>query len=208
MGKNELVEVLLSKQDMDDLRNGYEREYVDLKIRLDHISSVLKRLGSDISGVHDRRPMPSMPKARLERAYDYEEEDGKQKRRRRKKRGPKSVWGNFILRRLRQADRPISYAEMIRDAMVLHNLPESKRKNARASILNSSFRLRAIHGRIDTVGEEGKKEKYLVLSKWIDENGRLIAPYDERYREMLINEGKLSDEIAPDIMDGGDSVED
>jgi hypothetical protein len=208
MGKNELVEVLLSKQEMDDLRNGYEREYVDLKIRLDHISSVLSRLGSNISSVHDRRPMPTMPKARLERAYDYEDEDGKQKRRRRKKRGPKSVWGNFILRRLRQADRPISYAEMIRDAMVLHNLPESKRKNARASILNSSFRLRAIHGRIDTVGEEGKKEKYLVLSKWIDENGRLIAPYDERYRAMLINEGKLSDEIAPDIMDGGDTVED
>lgn len=208
MGKNDLVEVLLSKQEMDDLRNGYEREYVELKIRLDHISSVLKRLGSDVSSVHDRRPLPSTPKARLDRAYDYDEEDGKQKRRRRKKRGPKSVWGNFILRRLRQADRPISYAEMIRDAMVLHNLPESKRKNARASILNSSFRLRAIHGRIDTVGEDGKKEKYLVLSKWIDENGRLIAPYDERYREMLVNEGKLSDEIAPDIMDGGDTVED
>jgi len=208
MGKNDLVEVLLSKQEMDDLRNGYEREYVDLKIRLDHISSVLKRLGSDLSSVHDRRPIASAPKARLDRAYDYDDEDGKQKRRRRKKRGPKSVWGNFILRRLRQADRPISYAEMIRDAMVLHNLPESKRKNARASILNSSFRLRAIHGRIDTVGEDGKKEKYLVLSKWIDENGRLIAPYDERYREMLINEGKLSDEIAPDIMDGGDTVED
>lgn len=193
---------------MDELRSGYEREYLELKVRLDHISSILSRLGSDFSSSSERRPMPVVSRPRVDRTFDYEDEDGRQKRRRRKKRGPKSVWGNFILRRLRQADRPISYAEMIRDAMVLHNLPESKRKNARASILNSSFRLRAIHGRIDTVGEEGKKEKYLVLSKWINENGKLIAPYDERYREMLVNEGKLSDEIAPDIMDGGETIED
>jgi hypothetical protein len=126
------------------------------------------------------------------------DDDAKKTRRRSKKRGPKSVWGNFILRRLRQADRPVSYAEMIRDAMVLHNLPESKRKNARASILNAAFRLRAIHEKIDTVGEDGKKEKYLVMSKWLDENKSLLAPYDERYREMVAKEGDLDDNVAAD----------
>lgn len=193
MGNNDVVHVALSRQELDEMRHAYEQEYVKLKHRVDHIAGVLDRIGSDVIGtttIQTRSPQPS--KRRVE---TVEEKKG---RKRRKKRGPKSVWGNFILRRLRQADRPISYAEMIRDAMVLHNLPEAKRKNARASILNSSFRLRAIHGKIDTVGEEGKKEKFLVLSKWLDENGKLVAPYDDKYTEMLKADGKLSDDILPD----------
>lgn len=191
MGNNDVVQVALTRQELEEMRIAYEQEYVKVKHRLDHITGVLERIGSDVIGT--TQPTRTVqPKTRLETP---EEKKG---RKRRKKRGPKSVWGNFILRRLRQADRPISYAEMIRDAMVLHNLPEAKRKNARASILNSAFRLRAIHGKIDTVGEDGKKEKFLVLSKWLDENGKLLTPYDEKYIEMLKADGKFSDEVAPD----------
>lgn len=193
MANNDLIQVALARHDVEELRFAYEQEYVKLKQRMDHVGKVLESLGSEIVGAEGsavaavRRPAPQMPTF-----ADAE----KQTRRRSKKRGPKSVWGNFILRRLRQADRPVSYAEMIRDAMVLHNLPESKRKNARASILNAAFRLRAIHERIDTVGEEGKKEKYLVMSKWLDENKALIAPYDERYRE-LVAQDKEGNNDAP-----------
>lgn len=192
MANNDVVQVALSRQELDEMRLAYEQEYVKLKHRLDHITGVLDRIGSDVIGTTPKRSLTAPTKVRTESVAE------KKGRKRRKKRGPKSVWGNFILRRLRQADRPISYAEMIRDAMVLHNLPEAKRKNARASILNSSFRLRAIHGKIDTVGEEGKKEKFLVLTKWLDENGKLVAPYDEKYTEMLKADGKLSDDIIPD----------
>lgn len=192
MANNDVVQVALSRQELDEMRLAYEQEYVKLKHRLEHVSGVLDRIGSDVIGT-------SAPKQRVASGRTRPETSEEKKgRKRRKKRGPKSIWGNFILRRLRQADRPISYAEMIRDAMVLHNLPEAKRKNARASILNSSFRLRAIHGKIDTVGEEGKKEKFLVLSKWLDENGKLVAPYDEKYADMLKADGKLSDDVAPD----------
>lgn len=191
MGNNDVVQVALTRQELEEMRIAYEQEYVKLKHRLDHITGVLDRIGSDVIGT-TKSTRTLTPKTRVE---TVEEKKG---RKRRKKRGPKSVWGNFILRRLRQADRPISYAEMIRDAMVLHNLPEAKRKNARASILNSAFRLRAIHGKIDTVGEDGKKEKFLVLSKWLDENGKLLTPYDDKYTEMLKADGKFSDEVAPD----------
>lgn len=191
MGNNDLINVALSRQEIDDMRRAYEQEYVSLRHRIEHLSAVLERIGSDVVEQTTR------PTKRIT-AQSSNEADDKPKRRRRKKRGPKSVWGNFILRRLRQADRPISYAEMIRDAMVLHNLPDSKRKNARASILNSSFRLRAIHGKIETIGEDGKKEKFIVLSKWLDENGSLLPPYDDRYKVLLKADGELSDEVAPD----------
>ena len=75
-----------------------------------------------------------------------------------KKRGPKSVWGNFILRRLRQCDRPLSYSELVRDAMVLNNIPADREKNAKASVLNAAFRLRNTLKKIDTVGLPGKKK--------------------------------------------------
>lgn len=181
MGNNEIVKVALSRQDMDEMKLAYEQEFVKLKHRMEHVRTVLDKLGSSVAeGGH-----ASSSGLHVEQDLSSAAQEEETKRRRRKKRGPKSVWGNFILRRLRQADRPISYAEMIRDAMVLHNLPEAKRKNARASILNSAFRLRAIHGRIDTVGEEGKKEKYLVLSKWLNEEGKLNSPYDQRYQKLL-----------------------
>ena len=85
-----------------------------------------------------------------------------------KKRGPKSVWGNFILRRLRQCDRPLSYSELVRDAMVLNNLPAEKEKNAKASVLNAAFRLRNTLKKVDTIGLPGKKEKFLVLKSWMN----------------------------------------
>ena len=43
----------------------------------------------------------------------------------------------------------------------------------RASILNSAFRLRAIAGKVTTIGELGKKEKFIVSTKWLDEKGQL-----------------------------------
>ena len=101
-----------------------------------------------------------------------------------KKRGPKSVWGNFILRRLRQCDRPLSYSELVRDAMVLNNLPAEKEKNAKASVLNAAFRLRSTLGKIDTVGLPGKKEKFLILKSWMNADGGLKAPYDKLFADV------------------------
>lgn len=207
MANNDLISVALPRHDVEEMRVAYEQEYVRLRQRIEHVSKVLESLGSDVVGDSGaapvRRPAAMRP---APTRYTVSDDDSKKTKRRSKKRGPKSVWGNFILRRLRQADRPVSYAEMIRDAMVLHNLPESKRKNARASILNAAFRLRAIHEKIDTIGEEGKKEKYLIMSKWLDENKALIAPYDERYRELVAKEGDLDDDIAAD--DPSDNGED
>ena len=50
----------------------------------------------------------------------------------------------------------------------------------RASILNSAFRLRAIQGRIVTVGEDGKKDKFIVSRNWVDDDG-YIRKNDLKY---------------------------
>ena len=88
-----------------------------------------------------------------------------------KKRGPKSVWGKFILDVLKTANHPMRYNEIIQIALERNGLPASSHPKVRASILNSAFRLRAIQGRIATVGEKGKKDKFIVLRNWLNDSG-------------------------------------
>ena len=101
-----------------------------------------------------------------------------------KKRGPKSIWGAFILKRLRARNRPMSYDELIADAMSIHKIPEARMKSAKASILNSAFRLRAIAGKVTTIGELGKKEKFLVSTAWLNEKGQLPKAHMKWLKEM------------------------
>ena len=107
-----------------------------------------------------------------------------------KKRGPKSVWGAFILKRLRARNRPMSYDELIDDAMSIHKIPESRKQAASASILNSAFRLRTVHGKIVTVGRPGKKSKLVVLTKWLDSSGTLKPPYAKQFKELMGGKAK------------------
>lgn len=102
-----------------------------------------------------------------------------------KKRGPKSVWGAFIQKRLRARNRPMSYEELIDDAMSIHKIPENRKESAKASILNSAFRLRTVHGKILTVGRPGKKDKMVVLTKWLEENGTLKAEYAQAFKAAM-----------------------
>ena len=88
-----------------------------------------------------------------------------------KKRGPKSVWGKFILEVLKTSNHPMRYNEIIQIALEQNGLPASSQPKVRASILNSAFRLRAIQGRIATVGEKGKKDKFIVLRSWVADSG-------------------------------------
>lgn len=101
-----------------------------------------------------------------------------------RKRGPKSIWGSFIIKRLRARNRPMTYTELIEDAMAIHHLAPEKEPSTRASILNSAFRLRSVHGRVETIGRSGKKERFLILTKWLDSDGMLMHPYDEEFKAL------------------------
>jgi len=101
----------------------------------------------------------------------------KPKRKRKGKRGRKSIWGDFILKTLRKIDRPVFYSELVQMAQIQFNIKENKLKELKAAINQSAFRLRSVHGKIDTIGESGKKEKRVGLKTWFDEDGNLKPEY-------------------------------
>ncbi len=203
MAKSAKVQFLDSE--LQYIRSFYEQERFQLLSRLQHVEQVISRLNGGGVTITEGMTAPlaaapfsastsvqapvqpeaaSIPKRKRGRPRKEETVvTSVKKAGRPKKRGPKSIWGNFILRRLRQCDRPLSYSELIRDAMVMHNLPQSKEKNAKASILNAAFRLRTHLDKVDTVGMPGKKERFLVLTSWVQSEGVLKAPYDKLFAE-------------------------
>lgn len=205
MAKN--AKVQFKDAELQYIRSFYEQERFQLLSRLQHVDQVIARLNGGTTAITERMaapvaPSPTMPLATAIAAAPQDVTPAPKRKRGRprkeevvevkakkagrpKKRGPKSVWGNFILRRLRQCDRPLSYSELIRDAMVMHNLPAAKEKNAKASILNAAFRLRTHLGKVETVGMPGKKERFLVLTSWMEDQGALKAPYDQLLAEVV-----------------------
>jgi len=113
-----------------------------------------------------------------------------------KKRGPKSIWGAFIQKRLRARNRPMSYDELIADAMSIHKFPEARKESAKASILNSAFRLRTVHGKITTVGRAGKKDKMVVLTKWLEPSGALKPEYAKLFKSAMGGKAQRVDMAA------------
>lgn len=177
----------VSESELLAMKQFYQQEYQNAVRKLEHLSDILNKMGADVPQVSGLEP--STGKSTLGTTV---KSSVAPKRTRKKKRGPKPVWGNFILNRIKAADRPVGYPELIRDAMVLENIPEEKRSNAKASILNSAFRLRKVNNKIETIGIPGKKEKFLVLTKWM-ENGELVSPYKEKF-ESIVNLRKAEEE--------------
>lgn len=156
-----------SNQEVQAMRRYYETERGRLIGQLMHVEQILEKItGSPLSPRQLMKDYATQPTNRP------------------KKRGPKSIWGNFIVKRLRGRNRPMTYRELIEDAISIHHLPSEKENSVRASILNSAFRLRTVHGRVETVGRAGRKEKYLVLTNWLDDDGMLKAPYDKEFKTL------------------------
>ena len=179
--------VSLGASELQQIKSFYEQERIQLAAKLRHVDEVIARLGGSSMAVAETAPAApaAAPAKRGPGRPRKAAADSKAKKAGRpKKRGPKSVWGNFILRRLRQCDRPLSYSELVRDAMVLNNIPADREKNAKASVLNAAFRLRNTLKKIDTVGLPGKKEKFLVLTSWVASEGKLKAPYDKLFESV------------------------
>ena len=184
----------LGSAELSAIKSFYEQERIQLAAKLQHVDDIIARLGGNAVSVKAPAArdasVSSVSAAPVKRGpgrpRKTEVESKAKKSGRPKKRGPKSVWGNFILRRLRQCDRPLSYSELIRDAMVLNNISADRTKNAKASVLNAAFRLRNTMNKIDTVGLPGKKEKFLVLTSWLESEGKLKAPYDKLFDSVAV----------------------
>ena len=179
--------VQFSEAELASMRSFYQAELDQTVRKLQHLKGILDKLDGashiEITIGNETRISSSIaiaePTAEVD---DMETAEEEAPRKRKKKRGPKPVWGNFVLKRLRQVERPLTYRDLVDDAMAFMKLPEEKRKATRLAILNTSFRLRNLQNKINTHSVKGKKEVYVGLSKWFEENGNLSKDYVKRIR--------------------------
>lgn len=161
------------------MRQFYEAELMQTLARYQHLQSVLAKLGVDTPNLPSSTPAATAPVSPAP-VSAVPPAKPKVRRKRKGKRGRKSIWGDFILKTLRKLDRPVLYSELVRMAQIQFNIKEDKIKDLKAAINQSAFRLRTIHGKIDTIGAEGKKEKHVALKTWFDDNGDLKKEYVAR----------------------------
>ena len=154
-----------TNEELKEARVYYSEEKIRLEAKLDYVMGMLVKLGGSVR-------ISSIKKSKVTA-----------KGLKPKKRGPKSIWGEFIIKRLRARNTPMSYVDLIDDAMAIHKISSDKLSAARASILNSAFRLRTVHGKIETVGRAGRKEKLIVLTKWLQDDGALKPDYAKYLKE-------------------------
>lgn len=167
--------VKFTKQELKKFVAYYSEEKQQLEAKLEHVNEMLSKLGCSVDIV------PFKAK-KLTAKGDLPI-----------KRGPKSVWGTFIIKRLRARNKPLNYSDLINDAMAIHKISDDRRNNAKASILNAAFRLRTKEGRIVTVGRKGRKEKLLVLTKWLQEDGTLQAEYAREFKKLQGGKAEIVD---------------
>ena len=171
-----MLNVKFTKQELKKFISFYTQEKRRLENELYLVNSMLEKLGGNVvnSTHHSTSNIKILKKASAITAKGEVP----------KKRGPKSVWGKFITNRLRTRQKPLSYDDLISDAMALHKIADERKANAKASILNAAFRLRTVTGEIVTVGRKGKKEKLIVRTAWLNEDGSLQEEYAKAFKKM------------------------
>lgn len=90
------------------------------------------------------------------------------------KRGRKSKWGNFIVHRLKQEKKPLTYDDLLKDAIQVFGLKtEDEIESVRKIIFSTSFRLKSKEDVLRTFSVKGRRGKYLALNKWCTPGGKL-----------------------------------
>ncbi len=175
-----MSDLSLSKEEKADMTQFYEEELDKTVKRLEHIKNMLEKLepGAISVDIKVKGVPATLSKTRATTKKTAGAASKKSKRK--KKPGPKAIWGNYILKRLRQLDRPVTYSELIQDALLFFKLPVAKKNIVRQAVMNSAFRLRNKQNKVKTFRKEGTKEKYIGLNKWFDNEGNLLPEYKKK----------------------------
>ena len=101
----------------------------------------------------------------------------KSKRKYKKKPGRKSIWGKFILGRLKATNTPLSYDDMTSHAIAIKNLEPTEFDAIRKKIIAAAFVLRSKQDKIDNFAIKGSRTKYMGLKDWFEREGLLNDDY-------------------------------
>jgi len=169
--------IKLPDTDHTDMCQFYHEELDKTIRRLQHIKSVLEKLGDTSQSVQIQ--ITSAKPDTLTTNGQGQPLKAKTKKRGKKKRGPKSMWEMLVLKRMRQLDRPVTYDELTEEIMIFSKLPKEKRKSTKQAIVNVTFRMRTKTKKLDTFSI-GTKEKYLALKRWFDKPGEINKAYEDK----------------------------
>lgn len=164
----------LSDQTISEIKLHYQEEYQTTLRRLKEIESVLKELepfSITISKISDYNTIVGQ-EATLNTAASKKptEKPKAQYKKRSKKRGRKSVWGDFILKRLRAVNRPLTYDELANHAQVSLNIDPLEFDKTRKALVSAVFQLRNKQDKVATFRKTNSRDKYVLLVKWLNEN--------------------------------------
>jgi len=173
--------IKLPDAELSEMKQFYVEEYERTQKRLQHIKSVLARLGITDRDLEQGIPqvqagITGIVKTGPEQPTGKKEGRTGSARKARKKKGRKSKWELLIMKRLRQLDRPVTYDELADEIMTSSKLPESQRKSTKQAVVNVVFRLRNRDQKLDTFSI-GRREKYIALKGWFEKPGEIKKEY-------------------------------
>jgi hypothetical protein len=162
--------IKLPESELAEMKLFYQEEYDKAIKRLQHIKTMLVRLGGDTPPVDSVTPV--LKKGDSPGGIPSSSTPTKRKRKTKRK----SKWELLIMKRLRQLDKPVTYDELTEEIMAFSKLPAQKLKSTKQAVVNVIFRLRNRDGKLDTFSI-GTREKYIALKNWFDEPGQIKKEY-------------------------------
>jgi hypothetical protein len=192
----------LSDDVRSSMRSFYEEELEKTLRRLEHIESVLTRLGGatkkSAGAPAARRGRPKSTAGSVQTAGVKR---GKRGRKSSGRRGPKPRWEGLIIERMTKINRPVTYEELTEDIMSATKTEPARRQQLKQSVLNVTFRLRQRDKAIRTVSS-GTRVKYLALSKWFDDKGQIKPEYKKLIKPVAVKARKKRKAASTKIKKG------
>ncbi|BAO56252.1 hypothetical protein [Nonlabens marinus] len=149
----------------------YQQEYSQTVKKLAEIKSILDQLKDVDTGViEDYTPEQTVT---VSPQNDRGRDTAAPKRKYKKKPGRKSIWGKFILSRLKSTRVPLSYDDMANHAIAIKNLEPTDFEKIRKKIIAAAFVLRSKQDKIDNYAIKGSRTKYMGLKEWFEREGLL-----------------------------------
>ncbi len=171
-----MADYKISEEVAVKMKLHYQQEYSQTLEKLAELKSILDQLnGVETSGLEtysqNETRSPEEKSSKTEKTS---------KRKYKKKPGRKSIWGKFILSRLKATSTPMSYDDMTSHAIAIKNLDPTTFEKVRKKIIAAAFVLRTKQDKIDNFAIKGSRTKYMGLKDWYEREGLLKEQYKSK----------------------------
>jgi len=172
----------LSTKTLEHIKLHYTEEYQKTLRKLKELETVLQELSQvdisvlDVDNISSIGNIETTDNENISQATSGIVPKRSYKKRA-KKRGRKSIWGEFVLKRLKAINRPLTYDALANHALVTMGLQQSEYDKTRKSLIAAVFQLRNKQQKVHTANKTGTRDKYVLLSKWTDGSGNPLPEF-------------------------------